>query len=63
MSETRDPPKDVWWHCHACGQSNGPRDTEFCNLCGVRKQFAADKERWDKFFTADATIAAKEDAR
>lgn len=57
MSEIRNPPPNVWWHCYACGQSNGPRDTEFCSLCGRRKEHVIDRERWEKFFTLDATIA------
>jgi hypothetical protein len=56
MSEIRNPPKHVWWMCHACGASNGPHDTQFCNMCGRNKKDVVDAERWHRFFTADATI-------
>ena len=59
MSEARNPPKDLWWYCHACGTSNGPRDTQFCSGCGRNKKDAMDAERWVKFFTADAEIVDK----
>lgn len=45
-----------FWHCYGCGNDNQPEHDRFCSWCGRNKEDATDKERWHRFFSADAVI-------